>query len=127
MSKRFYVDESENQDTIFDDEGVDDYYHLGNDTRDVNALCNLLNELNEENKKLKQQLNEFRFNFTEDFTGVDKDELYVKDTHTNIDLKRGIMWITIFNPQLNEFIKFKYRVTKQDLMREYLELKELKK
>ena len=63
MSKRFYVDESENQDTIFDDEGVDDYYHLGKDTRDVNALCNLLNELNEENKKFKktnQELYDFR-------------------------------------------------------------------
>jgi hypothetical protein len=28
----------------------DDYYHLGNDTKDVKALCTLLNELHEKNK-----------------------------------------------------------------------------
>ncbi len=48
--KRFEVGYSENQDTIFDNEGVDDYYHLGNDTKDVKALCTLLNELHEKNK-----------------------------------------------------------------------------
>lgn len=54
MVKRFIVGRSENQDTIFDEEGVDDYYHLGNDTRDVIDLCKLLNELHEENLKLKK-------------------------------------------------------------------------
>ena len=42
--KRFYVSESENQLTIYDNEGLDDYYHLGNDERDVKGICNLLNE-----------------------------------------------------------------------------------
>ena len=51
--KRFEVETSENQDTIFDNECPDDYYHLGNDTRDVQALCKLLNELHEENQQLK--------------------------------------------------------------------------
>ena len=54
--KRFEVGTSENQDTIFDNEGPDDYYHLGNDTRDVNDLCKLLNELHEENQQLKKTL-----------------------------------------------------------------------
>lgn len=54
MAKRFRVEESENQDTIFDYDGIDDYYHLGNDTRDVMALCKLLNELHEENLELKK-------------------------------------------------------------------------
>ena len=50
MTDRFEVGYSENQDTIFDNEGVDDYYHLGNDTKDVKAVCTLLNELHEKNK-----------------------------------------------------------------------------
>ena len=53
--ERFEIGESENQDTIFDNEGPDDYYHLGNDTRDVKALCKLLNELSEENQQLKKE------------------------------------------------------------------------
>ena len=54
--KRFEVGTSEKQDTIFDNEGSDDYYHLGNDTRDVKALCKLLNGLHEENQQLIQLL-----------------------------------------------------------------------
>ena len=53
--KRFELGKSENQDTIFDNEGPDDYYHLGNDTEDVKALCKLLNELHEENQLNKLQ------------------------------------------------------------------------
>lgn len=56
--KRFYVSESENQLTIYDNEGLDDYYHLGNDERDVKGICKLLNEqqatINELRKKLKK-------------------------------------------------------------------------
>lgn len=53
--KRFELGKSENQDTIFDNESSDDYYHLGNDTEDVKALCKLLNELHEENQLNKLQ------------------------------------------------------------------------
>ena len=42
--KRWTLEESENQDTIYDNEGLDDYSHLGNDTRDVKAICDVLNE-----------------------------------------------------------------------------------
>lgn len=50
MTERFTVEESEKQLTIYDYNGLDDYYHLGNDTRDVKGICNLLNELHEENR-----------------------------------------------------------------------------
>ena len=65
--KRFEVGDSENQYIIFDNEGPDDYYHLGNDERDVKALCKLMNELQEDqleeiqalkaqNKELKEAI-----------------------------------------------------------------------
>ena len=53
-NKRFTMEESEGQDTIYDNEGIDDYYHLGNDTRDVKAVCDLLNEQDGEIKKLQK-------------------------------------------------------------------------
>ena len=53
-NKRFTMEESEGQDTIYDNEGIDDYYHLGNDTRDVKALCDLLNEQDTKIKKLEK-------------------------------------------------------------------------
>ena len=51
--KRFTMEKSEGQDTIYDWEGLDDYYHLGNDTRDVKDLCDLLNEQDNEIKQLE--------------------------------------------------------------------------
>ena len=67
--KRFYVSESENQLTIYDNEGLDDYYHLGNDERDVKGICKLLNEqqatieqLQEENASLKQRIRDIKYN-----------------------------------------------------------------
>lgn len=51
--KRFYVSESENQLTIYDNEGLDDYYHLGNDERDVKGICKLLNDQQELIEELK--------------------------------------------------------------------------
>lgn len=102
---------------------------------DMECICTILNVLiheankpHKENKELIKELNRqnngFEFKFAENFTGFDKDELYINDTHTKIELKNGMMWITVFIPQLKEFVKIKYRVTKQELLREYLELKE---
>ena len=54
--KRFYVSESENQLTIYDNEGLDDYYHLGNDERDVKGICKLLNEQQKEIGLLRLEL-----------------------------------------------------------------------
>lgn len=56
--KRFYVSESENQLTIYDNEGSDDYYHLGNDERDVKGISQLLNSLVDDNLQLKKLLQE---------------------------------------------------------------------
>lgn len=58
MTERFTVEESENQLTIYDYNGLDDYYHLGNDTRDVKSLCRLINELHEENEANKKIIKE---------------------------------------------------------------------
>ena len=57
IEKRFTIEESENQLIIFDN-GVSDetYFHLGNDERDVKYVCDLLNELFNENDILKQKL-----------------------------------------------------------------------
>lgn len=54
--KRFYVSESENQLIIYDNEGLDDYYHLGNDERDVKGICKLLNYQQVIINKLKEEL-----------------------------------------------------------------------
>lgn len=58
--KRWTLEESENQDTIFDNEGPDDYYHLGNDTRDVKAICDRLNEYDTQIKELQQENQQFK-------------------------------------------------------------------
>lgn len=57
--KRFYVSESENQLTIYDNDGLDDYYHLGNDERDVKGICKLLNEQQDTINKLQELVAEF--------------------------------------------------------------------
>ena len=76
--KRFYVSESENQLTIYDNEGLDDYYHLGNDERDVKGICKLLNEqqatisaLKEENIELKKLRK-----YCAEWMGVKEENLY---------------------------------------------------
>jgi predicted RNase H-like nuclease (RuvC/YqgF family) len=58
--KRFYVSESENQLIIYDNEGLDDYYHLGNDERDVKGICKLLNEQQSHISQLKQEIGEWK-------------------------------------------------------------------
>ena len=58
--KRFYVSESENQLTIYDNEGLDDYYHLGNDERDVKGICKLLNEQQSDLNYLARFIGEFK-------------------------------------------------------------------
>ena len=93
--KRFEVGTSENQDTIFDNEGPDDYYHLGNDTRDVKALCKLLNELHEENQQLKILTKPVQDTIIEEFT------------ITKEDLSNNQRITELTNYALTEFIKSK--------------------
>ena len=94
--KRFEVGTSENQDTIFDNEGPDDYYHLGNDTEDVQALCKLLNELHEENKlnKLQEenkQLNKLIKEHSKSIIQSSEENQHLKTQ--NQRLKEGILWL----------------------------------
>ena len=59
VKKRFEVETgAEGTYIIYDNQGPDEnYYHVGNDERDVKALCELLNELSEENKRLDHKAN----------------------------------------------------------------------
>lgn len=84
--KRFEVGESENQYIIFDNEGADDYYHLGNDERDVKSLCKLMNELLEEPAKLKETVNQLKR--TLKTLGED----YTKLTEENKQLKAQLLY-----------------------------------
>ena len=93
--KRFEVGTSENQDTIFDNEGPDDYYHLGNDTEDVQALCKLLNELQEENQQLKILTKPVQDTIIEEFT------------ITKEDISNNQRITELTNYALTEFIKSK--------------------
>lgn len=55
--KRFTIEESENQLIIFDNGLPDEtYFHLGTDERDVKYVCDLLNQLANENELLKDNL-----------------------------------------------------------------------
>ena len=123
------------------------------DTRDeMEDLCLLLNELNDENKKLKiflkavneeldlanrdydtleeennqlkQQLksmeDSFKFSCTENHIEFNKDKLKVEDTHTELTLKDGKLCISVFIPQLNDYVKFFYLVTGRKMEREFI-------
>ena len=95
------------------------------DTKDeMEDLCLLLNELHEENNQLKQQLksieDSFKFSCTENHIEFNKDKLKIEDTHTEITLKDGKLYISVFIPQLNEYVKFFYLVTGRKMEREFI-------
>ena len=95
------------------------------DTKDeMEDLCLLLNELHEENEQLKQQLesieDSFKFSCTENHIEFNKDKLKVEDTHTELTLKDGKLYISVFIPQLNEYVKFFYLVTGRKMEREFI-------
>ena len=87
-------------------------------------LCNLMNGLSEENEELKQQLksieDSFKFSCTENPIEFNKDKLKVEDTHTKLTLKDGKLCISVFIPQLNEYVKFFYLVTGRKMEREFI-------
>lgn len=86
--------------------------------------CKLLNELSDENEQLKQQLksieDSFKFSCTENHIEFNKDKLKVEDTHTELTLKDGKLCISVFIPQLNEYVKFFYLVTGRKMEREFI-------
>ena len=81
-------------------------------------------EQKEENNQLKQQLksieDNFKFSCTENHFEFNKDEIKVEDTHTEITLKDGKLCISVFIPQLNEYVKFFYLVTGRKMEREFI-------
>ena len=87
-------------------------------------VVNILNELSDENEQLKQQLknieDSFKFSCTENHIEFNKDTLKVEDTHTELTLKDGKLCISVFIPQLNEYVKFFYLVTGRKMEREFI-------
>lgn len=78
----------------------------------------------DENEQLKQQLksieDSFKFSCTENHIEFNKDKLIVEDTHTELTLKDGKLCISVFIPQLNEYVKFFYLVTGRKMEREFI-------
>ena len=87
-------------------------------------MFDLLNDLSDENEQLKQQLkgieDSFKFSCTENHIEFNKDTLKVEDTHTELTLKDGKLCISVFIPQLNEYVKFFYCVTGRKMEREFI-------
>lgn len=52
MKNKYTVEDNVNNLIIVDNEGIDDYYHLGNDGDDVIEICDILNM---QHNKLKRQ------------------------------------------------------------------------
>lgn len=92
--------------------------------RKQNDLYRKIFKLKEENEQLKQQLKSiedgFKFSCTENYIEFNKDKLKVEDTHTEITLKDGKLCISVFIPQLNEYVKFFYWVTGRKMEREFI-------
>ena len=88
---------------------------------DVDTVVDLLNE----NENLKQQLqkiqNSFEVNWTQNYVEFNKDKLHIKDNNTEICLNGANLFIEVYIPQINEYYRFKYRVTGRSLMREFIE------
>lgn len=87
-------------------------------------VCNFGNSLAEENEQLKQQLksieDSFKFSCTENHIEFNKDTLKVEDTHTELTLEDGKLRISVFIPQINEYVKFFYCVTGRKMEREFI-------
>ena len=87
----------------------------------ANRDCDILEEENEQLKKeLKSIEDSFKFSCTENHVEFNKDKLKVEDTHTEITLKDGKLYISVFIPQLNEYVKFFYLVTGRKMEREFI-------
>lgn len=84
-----------------------------------NEICDELNSLVDENKQLKQQINDIRLDWNRDYREFNKDTLYIEDHNTKIKLKDGRLYIEVFIPKLDEYFRFNYIVTGRKLEREY--------
>ena len=109
---------------IDNDEWIDLHSMSENSEKNIKLCINKMNELADENEQLKQQLksieNSFNFSYTENHIEFNKDKLKVEDTHTEITLKDGKLYISVFIPQLDEYVKFFYLVTGRKMEREFI-------
>ena len=109
---------------IDNDEWIDFHSMSENSEKNVKICINKMNELADENEQLKQQLksieDSFKFSCTENHIEFNKDKLKVEDTHTELTLKDGKLCISVFIPQLNEYVKFFYLVTGRKMEREFI-------
>lgn len=95
--KRFIVEESEHQLIVYDNDGLDDYYHLGNDERDVKGICDLLNGFHDDNLQLKKLLQEAE----DEIDRLKKSNQLLMETHMDQESED--------NPQLR-FGKFRQKM-----------------
>ena len=97
---------------------------FNNEIMSISEVLDKLNGLSDENEQLKQQLksieDSFKFSYTENHIEFNKDKLKVEDTHTELTLKDGKLCISVFIPQLNEYVKFFYLVTGRKMEREFI-------
>ena len=101
--KRFTVETSENQLIIVDNEGPDDYYHLGCDDRDVKGICRMLNDLNKDNQEEIQAFKKQNKELTQLIKTLIKENEELKDE--NWKLKRANQDLHHQNSRLRVFIK----------------------
>lgn len=123
--KRFVYYEHKGADYILENPNTDlDFIEMLGDCLDEKEIVNRLNGLYEENEQLKKELksieDSFKFSCTENHIEFNKDTLKVEDTHTEITLKDGKLYISVFIPQLNEYVRFFYLVTGRKMEREFI-------
>lgn len=95
-----------------------DKHFAGFNPLDVYKITRELNRLSEENKQLKKLLNKnIEFKWHQNYQEFDKDELYIKDSNTEVRLKNRNLFINIFIPEIDEYFKINYIVTGRKLTR----------
>lgn len=98
---------------------IDDYIERNGEFISNSEVVDILNKLSNENEYLKQQINDIRLDWNQDYREFNKDTLYIEDHNTKIKLKDGRLYIEVFIPKLDEYFRFNYIVTGRKLEREY--------
>lgn len=119
--KRFEYDVGDKGPLIYDNNGVDDYYFI-NDPKEIKEFIKLINNneeywqekynhlLNEYQKQLKKENEQFIFNVTEHPPSLNKNKLDLTDKHTQIKINGSDLFI-IVTPPNNEPHTLKYIIT----------------
>ena len=124
--KRYYYDYEDCDGHMFVDTKTGRRYPLKT-VEDYLKIKDLLNDLINENKQLKQQLenieNRFEFSFTENCVEFNKDKLHVKDTHAEIKMENERLIIVVYPSQTKVPYCFNYMVVGRSLREQYREIK----